>query len=98
MLLAFDLGSETMPSLALSRDPSAPDIMDQSPRSSDEPLIQKPMLARAWLFLGVIVTALAFAGFLFVLYDAGWHAGDPTGPGHPCITPTCRQPRCTGSG
>jgi calcium-translocating P-type ATPase len=83
MLLAFDIGSETLPSLALSRDPPAPGIMEQRPRKADEPLIQKPMLVRAWLFLGVIVSALAFAGFFYVLADAGWHPGDPTGKGHP---------------
>jgi len=83
MLLAFDIGSETMPSLALSRDPSGPGIMAQPPRAADEPLIQKPMLVRAWLFLGVIVSALAFAGYFYVLVNAGWHPGDPTGKGHP---------------
>ena len=41
------------------------------------------MLVRAWLFLGVIVSALAFVGFFYVLLDAGWHPGDPTGVGHP---------------
>ena len=57
--------------------------MEQPPRKADEPLIQRPMLVRAWLFLGVIVAALAFAGFFYVLLDAGWHPGDPTGKGHP---------------
>ncbi len=83
MLLAFDIGSETLPSLALSRDPPAPGVMEQPPRKAGDPLIQKPMLVRAWLFLGVIVSVLAFAGFLYVLTDAGWHPGDPTGKGHP---------------
>ena len=83
MLLAFDIGSETMPSLALSRDPATPGIMKQPPRDPKEPLIQKPMLLRAWLFLGVIVSALAFAGFFYVLLDQGWHLGAPTGKGHP---------------
>jgi magnesium-transporting ATPase (P-type) len=83
LLLAFDIGSETLPSLALSRDPSGPGIMEQPPRHADEPLIQKPMLARAWLFLGAIVATLSMGGFFYVLTDAGWHLGAPTGPGHP---------------
>jgi magnesium-transporting ATPase (P-type) len=83
MLLAFDIGSETMPSLALGQDPPEPGIMEQPPRPANEPLIRPPMLARAWLFLGVIVAALGFAGFFYVLKDAGWHAGDPVGAGHP---------------
>jgi calcium-translocating P-type ATPase len=82
-LLAFDIGSETMPSLALGQDPSEPGIMEQPPRSADEPLIRRPMLARAWLFLGGIVATLSFAGFFYVLGDAGWHPGDHVGAGHP---------------
>jgi magnesium-transporting ATPase (P-type) len=82
-LLAFDVGSETLPSLALGRDPAEPGVMSQPPRAADEPLIQRPMLVRAWLFLGVIVAALQLAGFFYVLTDAGWHPGIPTGPGHP---------------
>ena len=39
------------------------------------------MLVRAWLFLGVICAALSLGGFFFVLHDAGWHPGDPTGEG-----------------
>ena len=41
------------------------------------------MLVRAWLFLGVIVSALAFAGFFYVLLDNGWHLGTATGKGSP---------------
>ena len=82
-LLAFDVGSETMPSLALGQDPPEPGIMEQPPRPSGEPLIRRPMLLRAWLFLGAIVTLLSLGGFFYVLADAGWHAGDPVGAGHP---------------
>jgi calcium-translocating P-type ATPase len=82
-LLAFDIGSETMPSLALGQDPPEPGIMEQPPRPRDQPLIEKPMLVRAWLFLGVIVAALSMGGFFYVLKDAGWHPGDPVGAGHP---------------
>ena len=37
------------------------------------------MLIRAWLFLGLIVAVLSLAGFFYVLTQAGWHSGDPTG-------------------
>jgi Cation transporting ATPase, C-terminus len=33
----------------------------------------------AWLFLGLIVAILSLAGFFYVLTQAGWHSGDPTG-------------------
>jgi magnesium-transporting ATPase (P-type) len=42
-LLAFDLGSETLPSLALGRDPAEPGIRERAPRPTDEGVISRPM-------------------------------------------------------
>jgi calcium-translocating P-type ATPase len=80
-LLAFDVGTETLPSLALGRDPAEPGIMDRLPRRRTEGVIRGPMLIRAWLFLGLMVAALSIGGFFYVLLTSGWHPGDPTGPG-----------------
>ena len=82
-LLAFDVGSETLPSLALGRDPIEPGSMERPPRPRSEGVIQPPMLLRAWLFLGVMVAGLSLAGFFYVLDRAGWHTGDPVGAGTP---------------
>jgi len=82
-LLAFDVGTETLPSLALAREPAEPDTMRRAPRSRAEGVIRGPMLIRAWLFLGVIVAALSMLGFFYVLGEAGWHAGENVGAGHP---------------
>src|ERR1035437_8219676 len=60
-LLAFDVGSETMPALALSREPPEPGLMNRPPRPRSEGVIRGPMLLRAWLFLGVIVRGLEMA-------------------------------------
>jgi magnesium-transporting ATPase (P-type) len=82
-LLAFDVGFETSPSLALGRDPIEPGIMEQPPRPRSEGVIRGPMLVRAWLFLGVMVAGLSLGGYFYVLRGAGWHPGDPVGLGHP---------------
>jgi len=82
-LLAFDVGTETLPSLALAREPAEPGIMQRPPRKRSEGVIRGPMLVRAWLFLGVMVAALSMGGFFYVLGQAGWHPGDPVGTGHP---------------
>ena len=74
-ILAFDVGSETLPALSLSREPAEPGIMARPPRPRNEGVIRAPMLARAWLFLGAIVAALQMAGFFYVLLKAGWHPG-----------------------
>ncbi|WP_037970274.1 cation-translocating P-type ATPase [Streptosporangium amethystogenes] len=82
-LLAFDVGTETLPALALGREPAEPGLMRRPPRSRSESVIRPSMLLRAWLFLGVICAALSMAGFFYVLLRAGWHPGDPTDPGSP---------------
>ncbi|OCB49746.1 magnesium-transporting ATPase [Mycobacterium vulneris] len=82
-LLAFDVGTETLPALALGREPAEPGLMQRPPRRRTESVIRLPMLLRAWLFLGVIAAALAMGGFFYALLSAGWHPGAATGPGAP---------------
>lgn len=82
-LLAIDIGTETLPALALGREPAEPGLMRRPPRRRTEAIIRIPMVLRAWLFLGTIAAALGMAGFFYVLLGAGWHPGDPTGPGTP---------------
>jgi calcium-translocating P-type ATPase len=82
-ILAFDVGSETLPALSLSREPAEAGIMVRPPRPRKEGVIRAPMLARAWLFLGAIVAALQMAGFFYVLLQAGWRPGAPVGVGAP---------------
>ena len=72
-ILAIDLGTETLPALALGREPAEPGLMDRPPRPRGEGVIRPAMLVRAWLFLGLISAALALGGFFFVLVRAGWH-------------------------
>jgi calcium-translocating P-type ATPase len=81
-LLAFDVGTETLPALALGREPAEPGLMERPPRPRSESVIQPPMLLRAWLFLGLISAILQMGGFFYVLTKAGWHLGAPTGSGH----------------
>ncbi len=81
LLLTFDVGTETLPALALGREDAEPGIMSRPPRKRGEPVITRRMLIRAWLFLGGICAVLALAGFFAVLLSAGWRPGDPTGPG-----------------
>jgi calcium-translocating P-type ATPase len=82
-LLAFDVGTETLPALALGRERAEPDIMERPPRSRREGVIRPAMLLRAWLFLGLIAAILQMGAFFYVLLDAGWHPGAPVGAGHP---------------
>jgi len=82
-LLAFDVGTETLPALALGREQAEPGIMNRPPRPRREGVITRAMLLRAWLFLGLIAAILQMGAFFLVLTQAGWHPGAPTGPGSP---------------
>ena len=82
-LLAFDVGTETLPALALGREQAEPGIMNRPPRPRSQGVITRAMLLRAWLFLGLIAAILQMAAFFLVLTQAGWQPGDPTGPGSP---------------
>ena len=82
-LLAIDLGTDTLPALALSRERAEPGIMDRPPRPKSEGIIRPALLARAWGFLGVISAVLVLAGFFVVLHGGGWHLHSATGAGTP---------------
>ncbi len=82
-LLAVDLGTDTLPALALSREPAEPGLMDRPPRPSTEGVIQKSLLLRSWGFLGIISAALVIGAYLFTLHSGGWHPNATTGPGTP---------------
>ena len=57
--------------------------MDRPPRRRDHGILDRPMLVRAWAWLGVLEAALVTAGFLWVLDRGGWSLGDATGEGTP---------------
>ncbi|MFI7602402.1 cation-translocating P-type ATPase [Actinoplanes sp. NPDC049681] len=82
-ILAIDLGTETLPALALGREPAEPGLMSRPPRSAKVGVIDRSLLLRAWGLLGVTSAALVMAGFFWSLWRAGWHPGAATGAGSP---------------
>ena len=58
-----------------------PGILDRPPRPRRESIVTRAMLARAWVWLGMLEAALVLGGFFLVLIAAGWSPGDPTGTG-----------------
>lgn len=66
-ILAVDLGTDMLPALGLGAEKPAPDIMRTPPRSRADRLLNWPLLARAYLFLGVMQAAAAMSAYWFVL-------------------------------
>jgi calcium-translocating P-type ATPase len=82
-ILAIDLGTETLPALALGREAAEPGIMRRPPRRRTSGVIDRAMLVRAWLVTGSVSALLTMGAFFFVLLHAGWRPGDATGSGSP---------------
>ncbi|GAA3811739.1 cation-transporting P-type ATPase [Nocardioides panacisoli] len=80
-ILAIDLGTETLPALALGREPAEPGIMDRPPRRRGNHVIGRAMLVRAWGLLGGVSAVLVTGLFLLTLVAGGWSPGDPTASG-----------------
>ncbi|MBI2332068.1 MAG: cation-transporting P-type ATPase, partial [Chloroflexi bacterium] len=73
-VLAIDLGTDLFPALALGMEKPEPDVMKRPPRPRSQPLLESNLLIRA-LWLGMIESALCFAGFLSIFILSG-HADE----------------------
>lgn len=74
-ILAIDLGTDTVPALALGVGPAESDVMDRPPRSRKERLLNRFVIMRGYIFLGLIEAALVMSGYFWVLLSAGWYFG-----------------------
>jgi magnesium-transporting ATPase (P-type) len=75
-ILAVDLGTDMLPALALGAEKPDPAVMRRPPRARSERLLSWNLIARAYLFLGVLEAGAAMAVFFFVLDAAGWQYGE----------------------
>ena len=80
-ILAIDLGTETLPALALGRERAEPGLMDRPPRPPTESVVLPRVLGRGYGLLGGVSAALVLGGFFLTLLSGGWFPGADTGPG-----------------
>ena len=71
-ILAIDLGTDILPSLALASEPPEPGIMKRPPRPRNERLLTVRGMTRAYLILGPIEAAAAMLAFLMVYFNNGF--------------------------
>ncbi len=76
-ILAIDLGTDTVPALALGVGPSEADVMDRPPRSRKEHLLNMGVILRGYIFLGLIEAALVMSGYFWIMTNGGWQFGQP---------------------
>jgi sodium/potassium-transporting ATPase subunit alpha len=82
-ILAVDLGTDMLPALALGAERPHHSLMEQPPRPAGERLLSWPLLARAYLWLGLLQAAAAMTAFFFVLRSGGWKYGEVLGASDP---------------
>ncbi len=74
-ILAVDLGTDMLPALGLGTERPHAEVMQRPPRPRTERLLSAPMLARSYLFLGLIEAGVAMGGFFLYLVANGWTWG-----------------------
>ncbi|GAB4493400.1 MAG: cation-transporting P-type ATPase [Anaerolineales bacterium] len=70
-ILAIDLGTDLLPAVALGTEKPEPNVMEHPPRKRNTPLVDGGLLARSFLWLGLIEAALCFSGFFAVYLFSG---------------------------
>ncbi len=79
-ILAIDLGTETLPALALGVERPEPDVMARPPRARTERLLSSGALLRGYAFLGMLSTIAVMGAFFLLLTRAGWRWGEHEAP------------------
>lgn len=75
LILSIDLGTDMLPAIALGMERAERDIMQLSPRSRKERLVNPRLLFLSYAVHGVIEAAAAFYAYFTVLYSGGWRWG-----------------------
>jgi sodium/potassium-transporting ATPase subunit alpha len=75
-ILAIDLGTDIIPSMALGQEPTDEDTMARPPRRRDEALLDFRLVAHSYFFLGLLEAAYSLTLFFWVLHAGGWQYGD----------------------
>jgi Ca2+-transporting ATPase len=71
-ILAIDLGTDLVPALALGAEPPEQGVMERPPRRLGEHVITGGLLARAYLWLGLLQSTAAMAAFYFLFWSNGY--------------------------
>lgn len=82
-ILTIDLGTDMLPALGLGTEKPEKGIMNQPPRNQKEPLLNRKLMVKAFLWYGILgAMASVFAYFLVNLQN-GWPKVALAGEGNP---------------
>jgi Ca2+-transporting ATPase len=70
-ILAIDMGTDILPAIALGTEKPEPGIMQAPPRKRQTPLLDRGLLLRSFLWLGLIEAILCYCGYAAVFLFTG---------------------------
>ncbi len=71
-ILSIDLGTDMVPAIALGADLPEQGVMDLPPRSQKERLLNRRVMVKAFLWYGIIESAIAMLAYYFLNSRLGW--------------------------
>lgn len=74
-ILAMDLGTETLPALALGMEKPEPDVMRRPSRPRSDRLLNLHTLVPGYYYLGMLLYVGTGFGYFWKLSQTGWHWG-----------------------
>jgi Ca2+-transporting ATPase len=75
-ILFIDLGTDMLPALGLGAEETEKGVMNRPPRSQKEPLLNKSVMIKGFLWYGMLESAVAMGAYFFINMLYGW----PNGP------------------
>ncbi|MGJ7922145.1 cation-translocating P-type ATPase [Neobacillus sp. LXY-4] len=73
-ILFIDLGTDLIPALGLGAEEPEKGIMNKPPRNLTEPLLNKKIILKAFLWYGILESIVSMFAFFFVNYINGYSA------------------------
>jgi len=71
-VLCIDLGTDMVPAIGLGAELPEKGVMDHPPRPRNDPLLNRGVLARAFLWYGAIEAVAALSAYFFLNWLHGW--------------------------
>lgn len=82
-ILAIDLGTDMLPALGLGTEKAEEGIMDQPPRNQKEPLLNKKLVIKAFLWYGILGSLASVCSYFYANIKNGWPNVPLAGEGDP---------------
>ena len=76
LILLINVGTDSLPAIALSVDTSDHDLLTVPPRPKETRILEKEYLIHV-ISIGLVIGLITIGTFVSVLYSNGWHWGNP---------------------